>query len=186
MTTVNQQLAQAGLELFAPDGASIAAPNVAALGYLPQSLIMFTDPRSPNFGRLRYKQAFTYSVEFTPIAAGATTTQTANVQADSDFVWISSNITITQTDNTTFVAVNAAAFLVSITDTASGAIIMDRAQHVNNFFGANGSPRVNLGVPFIFRRSGQIQVQLANQTAGTAFNVRIAFLGFKVFDIPVD
>lgn len=180
----NMMAAQGTLDVFGPVAGAIGGANVAALGYLPPSLIFFRG--GPNAGKLRYKQRFTYSCNFVPIAAGATTTQTTNVQPDSDFVWMASNITITDTAGTTFIAVGSAPFLIRIIDAGSGAQLMDAQVPVANLFGNAGSPMVSLGVPYIFRRGSSIQVELANQDGANARNVRIAFLGFKVYDYPAE
>lgn len=181
---VNGMLAEGALD-YLSGGAALGSPNVAALGYLPRSLIFITS--GPNAGKLRFKQKFAYSTTFKPLTHSTNATNNIQIQADSEFVWISASIDIRSSDDfTTFTQPNAAPMTVLITDGASGNLIMNEDQAVGNFFGNVGAPNVSLGVPFIFRRSGVISVKLTNQHTATDFNVRVAFQGFKVYDIPAE
>ena len=173
-------IAQGALEVFGSKGGSLGSPNIAALGYLPPSLIYFTS--GPNVGQLRAKQRFTYTAKFLPLTAGATQSAQTNIQADSDFVWIASNITVVDAaTNRTFT--NPAPILCRIIDTGSGTQLMDDFVPVANVFGTQGSPFINFGVPYIFRRGSTVQIDLTSQN-NADFNVRIGYLGFKVFDFP--
>ena len=185
MPTLDEMIAAGTLDIFGLQGGAIGNANIAALGYLPRSLIIFT--QGPNKGLIRFKQSFSYSVNFTPIAANTTTSLPVNIQPDSDFVVISRTIAIQDPAAAgTFIQPNVAPFLVLITDTGAGVQLQDVAQPVANLFGTGQDPNVLLGVPVVFRRGGTIQVQLTNQDAANARNVRMSFNGFKVFDIPAE
>lgn len=185
MPTLDDMIASGTLDLFGAQQGAIGNANIAALGYLPRSLIYITS--GPNKGLVKFKQSFSYSVNFTPIAANTTTTGSINIQPDSDFVVIARTIAIQDTAAPgTFIQPNVAPFLILVTDTGAGVQLQDQAQPVANLFGNGLEPFVLLGVPVIFRRGGTIQVQLTNQDAANARNVRVSFVGFKVFDIPAE
>lgn len=143
----------------------------------------------PFFGLLprefvaRKKETFTYNIRFNTIAASATNTGTANVQNDSDFVWVAASIVVTNAAFTTFTAAANVPMLVEIIDSASGLQLQDSATHVSNLFGTAQLPFL-LPMPKIFRAGGQISARLQNQDGANAFVVNLAFHGFKVYNMP--
>jgi hypothetical protein len=132
--------------------------------------------------RGKAKDFFTYNITFNTIAAGATATGSANIQGDSDFLWIRGSLIVTDAAGTTFTSSAAAPLLVAIGDAASGRQLQDSNTHISNVFGTAQLP-FDLPYPKMFERSGQIQATLVSQAAG-ALVVRMAFHGFKVFDTP--
>jgi hypothetical protein len=130
--------------------------------------------------RGKAKDFFTYNITFNTIGAGATATGSANIQGDSDFVWIRGSVIVTDAAFTTFTSPAAAPLLIQLGDAGSGRQLQDSSTHLSNMFGTAQLP-FDLPFPKIFERSGQIQVQLVNQSGG-ALVVRLAFHGFKVFD----
>lgn len=137
------------------------------LGYLPRRLWA------------RAKDWFTYTADFLPLAAGATTPVETAIQADSDFVIIA--VVRTIDNNAAPPVIQASApLLVTVTDTGSGRLIFDRQQHLDNFAGTIQLPHY-LEYPKVFAASSTIATELQNQNAAQAFNVRISYLGFKVF-----
>lgn len=183
MPSIDEMVANGTIDIFGGAGRNMGSPNVPSLGWLPDSIVYFQS--GPNAGRRRLMQRFTYTMNWLPINLSTTLSATTTIDAGSDFVWVASNITVVSAaDNTTFTPVASAPLLFTLVDTASGSQLMDNAVPVNNWFGANGSPFVNLGHAYIVRRAGQLQGTLVNQSAATNFNVRMAWLGFKVFDVP--
>lgn len=140
---------------------------------------------NPLFGLLpkefikRVKDVFTYNVVFNTIGATTTTTQSANIQNDADFVWTHASMIVTNAAGTTFTAPQDVACLIEIKDAAAGRDLQDSQTHLSALFGTAQNPFI-LPFPKIFRAGGQIAVKLQNQTAG-ALVVRLAFHGFKAF-----
>lgn len=133
--------------------------------------------------RQRAKDTFTYNITFNTIAASGTSVGTANIQGDSDFVWIRGTMIVTGASGLVFTSSAAAPFLIEVADTGSGRQLQDSATHVSNLFGTAQLP-FDLSYPKEFKASGQISVKLQNQDPANAFVVRLAFHGFKVFDAP--
>lgn len=131
----------------------------------------------------RAKEFFTYSVEFLPVAAGATATDETAIQADSDFVSVYWARVVTDTTNLIFTANANAPLLVNVIDTGSGRQVFDRPQHIDNLWGTGQLPSY-LPMPAKFRASGAIQTVVQNLDGANAFNVRISYVGFKVFGYP--
>lgn len=132
--------------------------------------------------RGRAKDFFTYNITFNTLLAAATSTQSANVQGDSDFVWILGSMIVTNAAGTTFTSSAAAPFTIQISDAASGRQLQDSPTAVSNLFGTAQLP-MQIPYPKLFGASGQIQATLINQDAANAFLVRLSFHGFKVFNI---
>lgn len=131
----------------------------------------------------RKKEFFTYNLRFNTIAAGGTQVQTANVQNDSDFVWVQGAVTVTNAAFTTFTAASSIPMLATLSDAASGMLMQDSATHISNLFGTVQLP-FTLPFPKVFRKGGQISLQLQNQDGANAFVVNVSFHGFKVYFIP--
>lgn len=138
----------------------------------------------PQFVR-RKKDFFVYNIRFNTIGAGGTATLTANVQNDSDFVWVQGVMTVTNAAFTGFTAATSVPMLVTLLDSASGVQLSDSATHVSNVFGTSQLPFV-LPYPKIFRKGGQISAQLQNQDGGNAYVVNLSFVGFKVYLVKAD
>lgn len=138
------------------------------LGFLPRALWR------------RQKDFFIYSAEFLPLGAGQTLAFDTAIQADSDFTCVAVSRVID--NNAAPPVIQAVApILVQVFDTGSGRSIFDRQQHLENFAGTIELPHY-LEYPKVFAASSTIQTTLQNQNGAQAFNVRIAFLGFKVFN----
>jgi hypothetical protein len=126
----------------------------------------------------RDKDFFVYTTEFLPLAAGATTTNAINTQADSDFLVLAGVRTVFNTDNTTLVASPPA--LVTISDAGAGRSFMDRAVHLENLFGTAQLPAF-WPYPKFWSGGSSIAVTLQNLDGANGRNYRLSFLGFKVF-----
>ena len=133
----------------------------------------------PKEYRSRQKDFFTYNIRFNTLAANGTSTVTASVQNDSDFVWVIGVMTVTAADFTTFTAAANVPVLAELTDSASGVQLQDSQTHISNLFGTSQLP-FTLPFPKIFKAGGQISARLQNQSA-TALVVNLAFHGFKAY-----
>lgn len=151
-----------------------AAAAVAA--FQMQQHIEVADQFVPPQLRGRDKDAFIYTVEFLPLAAGGTATGNISIQADSGFLAMDLVRVVTDTGNTTFLT-NAPA-LINVADAGSGRNLMDRPVHVDNLLGTVQLP--GRWYPRFFSASSTIIVQLQNLEAVDR-NYRISFIGFKVF-----
>lgn len=137
------------------------------LGFLPRQLWR------------RQKDFFIYTADFLPLAAGLTLTVETSIQSDSDFAAIAATRVID--NNAAPPVIQATApILIRVEDGGSGRLIFDRQQHIDNFLGTVQLPHY-LEYPKVFAASSTILTTLENQNAAQAFNVRVAYLGFKVF-----
>lgn len=144
-----------------------AAPQLGPFfGLLPRPLLR------------RVKDFFVYTAEFLPLAAGGTATVNTAIQADSDFLIVLVTRVVTDTLNTTFSA--NVPMLVNVTDAGSGRNLMDRAVHMDNLFGTAQLPSY-WPYPKLIRASGTLNTTVQNLDGGNAYNVRMSYLGFKVF-----
>lgn len=130
----------------------------------------------------KYRDFYTYEVDFAALGAGASATATFTVQADSDFIWEKA---------TYFADIAAAAMLpptlivplvtVLITDTGSGRQLMSGAVPIPSMFGSGSLPFI-VPRPRQFRSQSTVTVQLTSYVAaGTTYNIRLSFIGEKGF-----
>jgi hypothetical protein len=137
---------------------------------------------------------FTFNIEFLPATASVFSSGSFIVQNDSAFVLVATAyIAVLASDNLTPVtAVTAPApattllvsglnapFLVNITDSGSGRQFSNIDTHIDNWFGQADLPFV-WPVPQVFDPNSNVTMRLQNLVA-TNFNVRCAFIGYKVF-----
>jgi hypothetical protein len=125
------------------------------------------------------KDYFAYRIEFLPLGANQALTGSFNVQSDSDFVIVARTALILNAATGAWLDPNQAPFLITETDTGSGRQIMDGAVGFAGFFGTGSEPHY-LVWPKKIRAASAYTVRLENLSA-TAFNVRLAFHGFKLF-----
>lgn len=124
---------------------------------------------------------FVYGVNFLALAAGASATNSINIQADSDFVaqklaYRADVAAAGQTYSTRVIPLCA----VIITDTGSGRQLMNQAINLTDFFGTGESPFI-LPQPKVFRANSLISVTVANYDAAQTYNLRLSFIGVKSF-----
>jgi hypothetical protein len=131
--------------------------------------------------RTRYKEKFDYPLEFLPLGAGGTATSSINIEADSDFVIVSSLAVVTSVDNLTLVAF--APIMVDLKNTGSGRTYSSIPEHFSNVFGTAQQPAVWWKDSYVgrLRASSTMQVTLQNLDPANQRNVRISFKGFKIF-----
>ncbi|MGH7177673.1 MAG: hypothetical protein ACREJC_09860 [Tepidisphaeraceae bacterium] len=127
--------------------------------------------------RERARDFFAYTIDFIPLAATTTTVQEVNIQSDSDFIIGAAVAVVTDTANTTRLAFVPE--LVQLFSAASGRNLFSGATHFENVFGTAQEPAI-WPIPKLLAAGSTFSAQLQNLEA-TARNVRLAFLGFKVF-----
>jgi hypothetical protein len=124
-------------------------------------------------------EAYSYTAEFLPLAAGATAVTDVGIQADADFYCVSMTAVAGQSDTT---PTDYVPVLIQITDSASGATLSDRPIPFSSYFGRGGGKDF---YPFRFTparrfaRNGNIRVQAQNLDTTNAYRIRIVFHGYK-------
>lgn len=154
------------------------APSAATL--LPNPFL-YTLPR-PLWGKL--KDFFGYTVNFTGtniLAASATQTLQTVIQNDSAFIIIAANAVVTDAADTT--QITFVPQTVQIQDQSAGRNFFDAPTHYHNVYGTAQQPAY-WTLPRLVKAGSIISTTLANLEA-FARNVRITYLGFKVFRTDV-
>ena len=131
------------------------------------------------------KDFYVYQSDFASIASGASSTNTINIQADSDFRW----------EKATYMAANAAAITgitwttryfpfatILITDTGSGRQLQSAAMPLVNMFGSGDFPFI-LQQPKIFSARATITLTVTNFDTANALQLRLSFIGTKLFKV---
>lgn len=135
-------------------------------------------------GKPRYflSEFFSYSILFTNLAAGGSSSGNINIQADSDFkiqkltYFASDNSNSSQTDGTRVIPL----VTVLLTDSSSGRQLQDSAQPISNLFGTGEIPFI-LPTPKIFQSRSTLTVQVNNFDALLTYNIRLSFIGAKMY-----
>lgn len=122
---------------------------------------------------------YTYEAQALALAAGANATDTINIESDSNFILqkltaFADLAAAAQTESTRVIPLVS----VQLTDTGSGRNLMSNPIPIPSLFGTGALPFV-LQNPRIFMRNTTIQVVFTNFSAATAYNVRLAFSGYK-------
>lgn len=127
------------------------------------------------------RKPYTYSTAFAALASGANQTNQIAIQADSDFLIMAQTFHANvangaQTEsNFTYPLIT-----VLLTDTGSGAQLMDSAVSVPQMFGNGQFPFV-LPEPQYLVARGNLAVQVSNYDAAATYNLRLSFHGVKLF-----
>lgn len=121
---------------------------------------------------------FIYSVEFLPINASSTAVANIPIQADSAFelAELAGDVRALVTDEA---PIAGPALLISLVDQGTGRLLMDRPQIFTNFIGTAQRPFL-LPIPKTFNANATIQVSVQNLAVANR-NVRISFIGYKIF-----
>lgn len=137
---------------------------------------------------------FTFNVEFLPATLNTFTNGSFLVQNDSAFVLTRTSYVATLTDNITPVnAVTipapaatlltygiAAPFLINLTDSGSGRQFSNIDTHIDNWFGDAQQPFF-WPSPQVLDPNSNVTVRIQNLSTTVSYNVRCAFIGYKVF-----
>ena len=116
------------------------------------------------------------------LAAGATNVPAnVNIQADADFLILNQ----TYDANTANAARTAGTYVVPnatiiMTDTGSGAQMMDQATPIANIFGNGQFPFV-LSQPKLLTAKATLQCLVSNIDAAAGYNIRLSFNGVKLY-----
>lgn len=154
---------------LAPQPGGVLLGNVA---YIPPGLEGF------------YKKAFTYNVTFLNILAGQTVTQSTQINNDSFFVATQQIAAIfDHATGLTNTAPAVAPMLCRIYDSSSGSYMTDQPTPISAQFGTGQQAFVWLYRSNLWFPGGQLTVDLTNNMAA-AQDVRLAFVGFKVYQTP--
>lgn len=154
------------------------APSAASL--LPNPFL-YTLPRVL-WGKV--KDFFGYTVNFTGtniLAASATQTLQTTIQNDSAFVIIAAVAVVTDSADTT--QITFVPQTVQIQDQSAGRNFFDSATHFHNVYGTAQAPAY-WTLPRLVKAGATLSTTLANLEA-FARNVRISYLGFKIFNQDV-
>lgn len=126
---------------------------------------------------------FVYELDFLAAAfmAGITLNSNVAIQADSDFKLLKlcffADIAATiQTDSTRVIPIAT----VTVADQGSGRHLMSAAVPISSIFGTGQIPFI-MPVPRIFTARSIIAVAVTNNTVATAYNLRLSFIGAKLF-----
>ena len=126
---------------------------------------------------------FTFNINFLPLAASNNATDQFITQADSGFAIVKTCFVIASNVDV-FVAnisdtPKYAPLLVMLSDSGSGRNLSNSPVAVNNYFGTAERPFI-WSRPKVLDPNSTFVAQVQNLVA-TAFNVRFAFQGFKIF-----
>lgn len=129
----------------------------------------------------RRRDFYVYESQTLAIAVGASTNDTIAIEADSDFIlqkltYQADIAGATQTDSSRLIP----NVLIQITDTGSGRQLMQEPISVASFFGTGMLPFI-LPNPRLFMRNSTIQIAFTSFEAAITPNVRLAFIGYKVY-----
>lgn len=124
---------------------------------------------------------YTYGLTFAALANGATATGQFTIEADSNFLWQYGAFFA----DIAAAAVTSGALIiplvtVTIQDSGSGRQLMNSAVPVPSLFG-NGNLPFLLPTPRFFRAQTTVSVNVANFSAASTYNLRLAFIGTKFF-----
>jgi len=129
------------------------------------------------------KEFFIYNILFTGLAGGESGSGSINIQADSDFqiqkmTYFATITNANQTDATRVIPL----VTTVITDQGSGRQLMNDAVAISNMFGTGEIPFI-LPTPKIVQARSTINVDVNNLTSGTTYDIRLSFIGTKLFPI---
>lgn len=152
-------------------------PNV------PQNAQLIDSLRSLIGAKSVLRDPFVYSTTFTALAAGGNATNNINIQADSDFLiqaqTYHANVANAGQTESNFTYPLAT---VLLTDSGSGRQFMDAAISIPEIFGNGQFPFV-LPQPKLMSARSTLVVTATNYDAAQTYNIRLAFIGVKLFKI---
>lgn len=126
---------------------------------------------------------FVYDVNALALASAGVANGNIQIQADSDFKWISGvYYADIAGDAFTLTTQPVPNVTIQITDSGSGRQLVDNPVPIPSLFGRGELPFV-LPVPRIFRARSSIAFAFANFDAAVTYNIRLALIGVKVFQL---
>ena len=146
-----------------------------------------TVPNAPDRGFDYVEDFFVYEIDTATggVAPGATATLTFQIQADSDFKLL--KLAQTSTNNASITGTQEATRILplvtcQITDQGSGRQLFSNPVSVPSLFGDGRIPFI-LPVVRIFKARATVQVLLSNYDTTITYNVRLSFIGSKLFKL---
>lgn len=133
----------------------------------------------PEWVRNRAKDFFSLAFEALALTANATTQKTVSVQNDADYLIVGVNASLWNAGAITKPTTNPVKFL--ITDTGAGRQFMNTGIMFDDLVGTGQLPGY-WPYPKLVARASTIQIDCANLAPGTQYDLRFAFMGFKIFD----
>ncbi|MDE2019680.1 MAG: hypothetical protein KGJ13_05045 [Patescibacteria group bacterium] len=126
---------------------------------------------------------FIYEIDASALAAGGVFNGNIQILADSDFRWtkfagFADIAGAAQTDSGRVIPL----VTVNIVDTGSGRNLMSSAVPWGAYIGSGTLPFI-LPVPRIFKARTNIAVTMTNYSAATTYNLRLSFIGSKIFQL---
>lgn len=126
---------------------------------------------------------FTFNISFLPLAASGTATDNFITQADSGFAIVKTAFTIASTVDVLVANISDtpkySPQVITLSDSGSGRDLSNSAVTINAYFGTGERPFVWCRAK-ILDPSSTFSARIQNLVA-TAFNIRLAFHGFKIF-----
>jgi len=130
-------------------------------------------------GQMRVsRDLYTYQTKVASLAAGATTTVTIDIEADSSFIWLKTTFSITGGITHTRDTVQIPALTVQINDTGSGRLLQQQPVLVGDMAG-NGELPFILPVPRTFKPKSTMQVTFINNSPDQYIDFSLVFHGYK-------
>jgi len=143
-----------------------------------QSALANANPESVDNVR---RDFYTYEAEALLIAPGGSANDVINIEADSDFIMQKLSF---QADNAGGAFTDSTRLIpnvsVQLVDTGSGRQLMQNPIPIPSIFGWGELPFV-LDNPRKFLRNSTIQVAFTNFDAAVTYNIRLAFIGYKIY-----
>lgn len=134
-------------------------------------------------GVQRIEDFFTYQVSFDALLSLTSQDGNIQIQADSDFKWIS---------GTYYATIADAAFVqqtqpipnvtIQITDSGSGRQLLSAPIPVPSLFGIGVLPFI-MPIPRIFKARSNISFTVANFDAAVDYNLTVQLIGTKIFTL---
>lgn len=128
-----------------------------------------------------HKLNYVYEAESLALAALGVSQDTINIESDSDFVWTKSTFqadiaAAAQTDSSRVFPL----VTIQIRDTGSARNFFNAPIPLTSFFGTGEIPFI-LPVSQRMRLNTTFVVDFVNFDAAATYNIRLAFIGYKVF-----
>lgn len=127
------------------------------------------------------KDFFSYELVYAALANGETATQNIQIEVQSDFMWQKAAVYAdiagaAQTQSSQVMPLCT----VLIQDSGSNRQFQNVASPLTNLFGFGYSPFI-LPLPRVFGARSNIAVTLANISNAMTYNIRLSFIGTKLF-----
>lgn len=132
------------------------------------------------------KQFAAFTAEFTgsnTLAANASLTLQTQIDTSAAFCCLACLTTVTSTDNTTLFTYRP--ITLQINDNKSQKNLFQNPLRLDNIAPQAQEP-FYWGFPYVFDGGTAINTSLTNLLAsGTTFNIQVAYIGFKLYPVPI-